>query len=104
MSLTKRTQAPLGWAKDWLGAAAAAVAVVEAVEAAEVAADAVAVAVAAVAAGHGVFAASASLAFCDRVERFRPRWLNALRPILLGRHASIFAQRNRAEILGTQVT
>lgn len=103
MSLTEKTQALRGWAKDWLGAVAAAVAVVE-VGAAEVAADAVAAAVAAVAAGHGVFAASASLAFCDRVERFRPRWLNALRPILLGRHASIFARRSRAEILGTQVT
>ena len=67
MSLTKRTQALPGWARDWL-AAAAAVEVVEAVGAAEAAAGAVAavaaVAVAATAAGHGVTAASASLAFC----------------------------------------
>ena len=62
MSLTKRTQALPGWAKDWLGAAVAAV---EAVGAAEVAAGAGAAdAVAAAAAGHGVSAASASLAFC----------------------------------------
>jgi hypothetical protein len=66
MSLTKRTQALPGWAKDWLGAAAAAVEVVEAVGAAEVAAGAVAAdAVAAAAAGHGVSAASASLATCE---------------------------------------
>ena len=42
--------------------------------------------------------------FADRVEKSRPRWLNALRPILLGRRAGITARCNRAEILSTQVT
>lgn len=66
MSLTERTQALPGWAKDWLGAAAAAVEGAEGVEAAEAAAGAVAAdAVAAAVAGHGVSAASASLATCE---------------------------------------